>query len=86
MEGMVERVQPKGTLEKRLEHFTPPPHVPHHRYTSCTLLVKASPGTEWSRNGHFNAENQDNLQMNHFMGPRGCESRKEVEALGNWGQ
>lgn len=23
--------------------------------------------------------------MNHFMGPRGCEGRKEVEALGNPG-
>lgn len=41
------------------------------------LLVTPS---EWSRNGHFNAENQDNLQMNHRVGPeegaRGCEGKR----------
>lgn len=46
---------------------------PHHRHSD----------TEWSRNGHFNAENHDNLQMNHFSRPEpgGCEGREEVEAV-----
>lgn len=65
-EGVVERVQPQGgpgevglecPATSRLGGLiTPSTSVPHHWHSDA----------EWSRNGHFNAENHNNVQMNHY--------------------
>lgn len=50
MKGMVERVQPKGTLEKRLEHSALPPHK------SPTTGVLATPSRLKPHQAHSGPE------------------------------
>lgn len=82
---MAESGQPRGTPEQGWN--SPPPTTGVSITSYSQSLIPCTQTQSVPEMAILMQKNQDNLQMNHFEGPRGCEGRKEVEAVeSQWSQ